>query len=91
MKLAGDRGTPASGGRDQAPEMLATSPIIRQSGRKKAVLARYVHNGRLLDALGGRAFAATTRPPDHPAPAVWATAPPCASSPTARSGSCSAA
>jgi transposase len=35
-----------------------TSPITRQSGKKKIVLARYVHNDRLLDALGLQAFAA---------------------------------
>ena len=35
-----------------------TSPITRQSGKKKLVLARYVHNDRLLDALGLQAFAA---------------------------------
>ena len=29
----------------------ATSPITRQSGKKKTVLARYVHNDRLVDAL----------------------------------------
>jgi transposase len=40
-----------------------TSPITRQSGKKKAVLARYVHNDRLLDALGGQAFAAISRSP----------------------------
>jgi transposase len=40
-----------------------TSPITRQSGKKKVVLARYVHNDRLLDALGGQAFAALTRSP----------------------------
>lgn len=40
-----------------------TSPITRQSGKKKAVLARYVHNDRLLDALGGQAFAALSRSP----------------------------
>lgn len=34
-----------------------TSPITRQSGKKKTVLARYVHNDRLLDALGRQAFA----------------------------------
>jgi transposase len=28
-----------------------TSPITRASGKKKAVLARYVHNDRLIDAL----------------------------------------
>jgi hypothetical protein len=34
-----------------------TSPIIRQSGKKKTALARYVHNDRLADALGVQAFA----------------------------------
>jgi bacterioferritin-associated ferredoxin len=36
----------------------ATSPITRQSGKKKTVMARYVHNDRLRDALDGQAFAA---------------------------------
>jgi transposase len=40
-----------------------TSPITRQSGKKKVVLARYVHNDRLLDALGGQAYAAISRSP----------------------------
>jgi transposase len=40
-----------------------TSPITKQSGKKKVVLARYVHNDRLLDALGGQAFAAISRSP----------------------------
>jgi transposase len=40
-----------------------TSPITKQSGKKKIVLARYVHNDRLLDALGRQAFAALTRSP----------------------------
>jgi hypothetical protein len=35
-----------------------TSPITRQSGKKKHVQARYVHNDRLADALGRQAFAA---------------------------------
>jgi transposase len=35
-----------------------TSPITRQSGKKKTVLARYVHNDRLLDALGRQALSA---------------------------------
>jgi transposase len=35
-----------------------TSPITRQSGKRKIVLARYVHNDRLVDALGLQAFAA---------------------------------
>jgi transposase len=34
-----------------------TSPITRQSGKKKTVLARYVHNDRLIDALNRQAFA----------------------------------
>jgi transposase len=34
-----------------------TSPITRQSGKRKIVLARYVHNDRLVDALGLQAFA----------------------------------
>ncbi len=33
-----------------------TSPITRQSGKEKIVLARYVHNDWLLDALGQQAF-----------------------------------
>lgn len=40
-----------------------TSPITRQSGKKKLVLARYVHNDRLIDALGRQAFAALTASP----------------------------
>ena len=40
-----------------------TSPITRQSGRKKHVMARYVHNDRLVDALGLQAFAALIRSP----------------------------
>ncbi|RZU76133.1 transposase IS116/IS110/IS902 family protein [Micromonospora kangleipakensis] len=40
-----------------------TSPITRQSGKKKIVLARYVHNDRLIDALGRQAFAALTGSP----------------------------
>jgi transposase len=36
----------------------ATSPITRQSGKRKLVVARYVHNDRLIDALGRQAFAA---------------------------------
>ena len=40
-----------------------TSPITRQSGKKKIVLARYVHNDRLVDALGLQAFTAISRSP----------------------------
>ena len=40
-----------------------TSPITRQSGKKKTVLARYVHNDRLIDALNRQAFAALRASP----------------------------
>jgi transposase len=40
-----------------------TSPITRQSGKKKAVLARYVHNDRLVDTLGLQAFSALRASP----------------------------
>jgi len=40
-----------------------TSPITRQSGRKRIVLARYVHNDRLIDALNRQAFAALLASP----------------------------
>jgi transposase len=40
-----------------------TSPITRQSGRQRFVLARYVHNDRLVDALGRQAFTALTASP----------------------------
>ena len=40
-----------------------TSPITRQSGKQKFVLARYVHNDRLVDALGRQAFSALTASP----------------------------
>jgi transposase len=35
-----------------------TSPITRASGKKKAALARFVHNDRLIDALMTQAFSA---------------------------------
>jgi transposase len=38
-----------------------TSPITRQSGKKKVVAARFVHNDRLLDALGQQALSAISR------------------------------
>jgi transposase len=40
-----------------------TSPITRQSGKKKVVSARHVHNDRLIDALGLQAFAALSSSP----------------------------
>ncbi|HEY2670216.1 MAG TPA: IS110 family transposase [Rugosimonospora sp.] len=36
----------------------ATSPITRASGKKKTVVARFVHNDRLIDALMTQAFSA---------------------------------
>lgn len=35
-----------------------TSPVTRASGKKKVVLARFVHNDRLIDALHQQAFCA---------------------------------
>ncbi|MEV7044757.1 IS110 family transposase [Amycolatopsis sp. NPDC051061] len=40
-----------------------TSPITRASGKKKAVLARLVHNDRLIDALMTQAFSALNASP----------------------------
>jgi transposase len=40
-----------------------TSPITRRSGKKTLVMARYVHNDRLLDALGQQAFSAIRHSP----------------------------
>ena len=41
----------------------ATSPITRASGKKKAVMARFVHNDRLVDALNAQAFASLNASP----------------------------
>ena len=41
----------------------ATSPITRQSGNRKVVMARFVHNDRLIDALGGQAQSALNASP----------------------------
>ncbi len=41
----------------------ATSPITRQSGKRKTVMARYVHNDRLRDALDRQTFAALNASP----------------------------
>jgi len=41
----------------------ATSPITRQSGKKKTVHARHVHNDRLLDALARQAQSALNASP----------------------------
>jgi hypothetical protein len=40
-----------------------TSPITRASGKKKLVMARFVHNDRLIDALNAQAFAALSASP----------------------------
>src|SRR4051812_2409296 len=40
-----------------------TSPITRQPGKKKTVLARYAHNSRLIDTLNRQAFAALRASP----------------------------
>ena len=41
----------------------ATSPLTRASGKKKVVAARFIHNGRLVDALNAQAFAALSASP----------------------------
>jgi transposase len=41
----------------------ATSPITRASGKKKVVVARFVHNDRLIDALMTQAFSALNASP----------------------------
>jgi transposase len=40
-----------------------TSPITQQSGKRKVVLARFVHNDRLADALHQQAFCALSHSP----------------------------
>jgi transposase len=40
-----------------------SSPITRASGKRKTVLARYIHNNRLVDALHQQAFCALTASP----------------------------
>jgi transposase len=41
----------------------ATSPITRASGKKRVVVARFVHNDRLVDALMAQAFSALSASP----------------------------
>lgn len=41
----------------------ATSPITRASGKRKVVLARFVHNDRLVDALMSQAFSSLQASP----------------------------
>ena len=45
-----------------------TSPITRASGTKRVVLARYVRNRRLADAIYMWAFASLQRLPRRPGP-----------------------
>jgi hypothetical protein len=40
-----------------------TSPVTRASGKKKTVMARHVHNDRLIDALMAQAFSALSSSP----------------------------
>jgi hypothetical protein len=40
-----------------------TSPITRASGKKKVVIARFIHNDRLIDALMAWAFSALNASP----------------------------
>jgi transposase len=74
----------------------ATSPITRQSGKRKLVLARYARNNRLADALHQQAFSALRASAGHApttthcAPAVSVIMRRCASSPTAWSASSTA-
>jgi transposase len=41
----------------------ATSPITRASGKKKVVIARFIHNDRLIDALMAQAFSSLNASP----------------------------
>lgn len=41
----------------------ATSPITRASGKKRVVVARFVHNDRLVDALNWQALSALQASP----------------------------
>jgi transposase len=41
----------------------ATSPITRASGKKKVVIARFIHNDRLVDALMAQAFSSLNASP----------------------------
>jgi hypothetical protein len=73
-----------------------TSPITRASGKKKVVMARYVHNDRLIDALQSRRLPrsrlrlAPGRTTTASAPAMPTTAQHYASSPTGSSAYCTA-
>jgi transposase len=56
---AQDRYTDAKSRKNYA----GTSPITRASGKKKTVLARHIHNDRLVDALGVQAFSSLQASP----------------------------
>jgi Transposase IS116/IS110/IS902 family len=72
----------------------ATSPLTRASGKKKVVVARFIRNDRLTDALMAQAFNALGASPGAApsttpsAPAAPSTTPPCANSPAGSSASC---
>src|SRR5215469_8580709 len=72
----------------------STSPITRASGKKKMVMARFIRNDRLIDALMAQAPSALgSSPAPAPsttpsAPPASSTTPPCASSPTGSSAPC---
>src|SRR6266571_5372522 len=55
--------TPAGTPPRRRKNYAGTSPITRASGKKKVVLARYVHNDRLIDALMAQAFTAISTSP----------------------------
>jgi transposase len=47
----------------KARRNYAASPITRASGKKTIVAARFIHNGRLVDALNAQAFASLKASP----------------------------
>jgi hypothetical protein len=67
VRLAGwPRGSPTHPIHKPRPRSLPrfySVSITRQSGKKRIVLACYVHHDRLIDALGRQAFAALTASP----------------------------
>jgi len=75
----------------------ATSPVTRQSGKKKTVMARFIRNDRLAGALHQQEQSALRASP-APMPATtsnstaaWTTTPRCGPCPTGWPGSCTAA
>jgi hypothetical protein len=57
------QGAPSHASAKARKNYAGTSPVTRASGKKKTVLARYVHNDRLIDALHQQAFCALTASP----------------------------